>query len=624
MIKTLMKSVRSYKKASLLSPFFVTLEVILECIIPFLMAKLIDEMTGESFEPILKYGIPLILMAMISLVCGYLAGRYASTASCGYAKNLRHDIYYSLQDFSFSDVDKFSSSSLITRLTTDVMNVQMAYQMLIRGAIRSPLMIIFSFVMSFSINWKLALIFLAILPVLAIALGLIIWKVFPMYEKVFKKYDNLNNSVQENLSGIRVVKSFVREDFEKKKFNKASSDVKNDFTVAEKILALNNPIMSFCIYSAILLVSFFGTTLIVSSASTEFTTGELASLINYGVQILMSLMMLSMVFVMIIMAAESSRRIAEVLEQKPTLIGKEGGETELADGSVVFKNVDFKYSERAEKYALDGVDLEIASGETVGILGGTGASKTTLVQLIPRLYDATDGEVLVGGKDVKDYDLKSLRESVAVVLQKNLLFAGTIKENLRWGNPNATDEELVRACVLAQADDFIRQFPDGYDHYIEQGGTNVSGGQKQRLCIARALLKKPKILILDDSTSAVDTKTDAMIRKAFQEEIPETTKIIIAQRVASVEEADKIVVLDEGKIIAIGKHSDLLEQSPVYREVYYSQNSGNAFGNAGAELEENTAEKEASEQSRQNQNPTASAASEIVEKLENAPEGGNV
>ncbi|MBQ2711928.1 MAG: ABC transporter ATP-binding protein [Clostridia bacterium] len=571
MIKTLGKSVREYKRTAVLSPIFITLEVIIECIIPFLMAAMVDRFEAEGIPAVLRYGLPLIGLAVLSLICGVLAARFSAKASCGFAKNLRHDMFYALQDFSFADVDKFSTSSLVTRMTTDVTNVQNAFQMLIRIAFRAPLMIIFSAVMGFMIHKKLAWVFIAMLPVLLIALGLIAGKVFPFFRRIFKKYDALNNSVQENVSGIRVVKAFAREDYEKKKFDKASTEVKNDFTKAERIMSLNSPVMMFCIYVAILIVSVLGAKIIVQSGGTALSAPKLSSLIGYGAQILSSLMMVSMVFVMLAMAGESARRIAEVLEHKPTMDENKSGETVVADGSVSFRNVSFKYSKDASRYALSGINLEIASGQTVGILGGTGSSKTTLVQLIPRLYDVTEGSLMVGGKDVRDYNLTALRDSVAVVLQKNVLFSGTIKENLRWGNPCATDEEIVHACKLSQADEFISQFPDGYDTYIEQGGINVSGGQKQRLCIARALLKKPKILILDDSTSAVDTRTDAYIRKAFSEEIPDTTKIIIAQRVSSVQNADIILVMDNGRITDMGTHEELLASSAIYREVYESQ-----------------------------------------------------
>ena len=570
-IKTLSKSIREYKKQSLLTPFFVSCVVVLECLIPLVMAKLVDNMSSTSIQPILIYSITLVILAGLSLTSGIIAGRTAATASCGFAKNLRKDLYYKVQDFGFSEIDKFSSASLVTRLTTDVSNVQHAFQMIIRIAVRTPLMLIFSMVMSFTINWKIALIFLAILPILGVALFVIIFKAMPLFNKVFKKYDNLNSSIEENVQGIRVVKSYVREDYEQEKFDKSATEVRNNFVKAEKLVALNNPIMSFCIHSAIVLVCLIGSRLIVSSGATELTTGQLSSLLNYGIQILSSMMMLSMIFVMLSISAESAKRVSEVLNEKPELVSPEDGITKVKNGNVEFKNVSFKYQEKAENFALKNINLTIDSGQTLGILGGTGSSKTTLIQLISRLYDTTQGEVKVGGINVKDYDLTSLRNSVAVVLQKNVLFSGTIKENLRWGNKDATDEEIVRVCKLAQADDFIQGFPDKYDTILDQGGTNVSGGQKQRLCIARALLKKPKILILDDSTSAVDTKTDALIRNAFEKEIPNTTKIIIAQRVSSIESADKIIVLDGGEIVEQGNHLELLKKNGIYADIYKTQ-----------------------------------------------------
>ena len=574
MIQTLGKSIRQYRKESIKTPVFVTLEVIMECILPLVMAELIDEMTATSMNPVIKYGIALFIMAMLSLVFGILSGKYAATASCGFAKNLRRDIYFKIQDFSFADIDRFSSSSLVTRLTTDVTNVQNAYQMIIRIAVRTPLMMIFSVIMTMAINVKMSLIFLAMIPVIGLALLGIAWFSFPVFQRIFRKYDALNNSVQENVSGIRVVKSFVREDYEKAKFQKASEDVCNDFTKAEKLLALNNPIMMFGIYLAIFLVSLIGARMIISTQGSVLTTGQLSSLINYGVQILSSLMMLSMVFVLCSMAAESANRICEVLTHESSLVSPENGITEVKDGSIRFDHVSFKYNKHGKKAALSEIDLMIPSGATIGIMGGTGASKTSLIQLISRLYDATEGTVYVGGKDVREYDLEALRNEVAVVLQKNILFSGTIKENLRWGDPNASDEELRHVCRLAQADEFISQFPDQYDTYIEQGGTNVSGGQKQRLCIARALLKKPKILIMDDSTSAVDTKTDALIRQAMRTEIPDTTKIIIAQRVSSIEDADLILIMEGGRIKESGSHQELMKQKGEYYDVYVSQNSG--------------------------------------------------
>lgn len=574
MIKTIMKSLREYKKASILTPVFVAFEVMLECVLPLIMASLIDDMTGESMEPIVKYGAVLIVMAFASLYCGVQSGKYAATASTGFARNLRHDLFYRVQDFAFADIDKFSASSLVTRMTTDVTNVQNAYQMIIRGAVRTPLMLIFSIIMAFSINARMAMIFVCIIPVLAVALILIMRAVMPVFRRIFKRYDAMNNSVQENISGIRVVKSFVREDYENEKFGRASEEVRKDFTHAEKIIALNAPVMNFCLFAALLLVDYIGARIIISSGGSSLTTGELSSLITYGIQILMSIMLLSMVFVMITISEESIRRIAEVLEYDSTLVSPENGITEISDGSIEFDHVDFKYSGKGKRKALADIDLKIESGQTIGIIGSTGSSKSTLIQLIPRLYDVTSGTVRVGGVDVREYDLDALRDSVAVVLQKNVLFSGTIKENMRWGNKNATDEEIERACRLAQADEFIQQFPDRYDTFIEQGGTNVSGGQKQRLCIARALLKSPKILILDDSTSAVDTATDALIRKAFREEIPDTTKLIIAQRISSVEDADRIIVLEGGRIAECGTHDELIALGGIYHEIYVSQTGG--------------------------------------------------
>ena len=571
MIKTLLKSVRQYKKASLASPLLVTVEVIIECFLPLVMAMVIDSMSGNSMTPILKYGLMLVIMAMFSLLFGVLAGREAATASCGFAKNLRQDMYFKIQDFAFADMDKFSTSSLVTRMTTDVTNVQNAYQMIIRAAIRTPLMMIFSVIMSMTINVKMACIFLVTIPVLGIALFGIVLYVHPIFKRIFKKYDAMNNSVQENIAGIRVVKSFVREDYEAKKFGKASEDVRKDFTRAEKILAFNNPVMMFCIYMSMLLISYFGARIIIGTGAVSLTTGELSSLISYGVQILAAMMVLSMVFVMTIMAEESANRIAEVLTQESSLQSPENGIRKVKNGKIDFENVSFCYSKASKKKALSNINLTINPGETIGIIGGTGSAKTTLIQLISRLYDVTEGSVKVGGIDVRKYDLEALRNEVAVVLQKNVLFSGTIKENLRWGKKDADEEELIRVCRLAQADEFIQQFPKKYDTFIEQGGTNVSGGQKQRLCIARALLKKPKILILDDSTSAVDTKTDALIRKAMSKEIPDTTKIIIAQRVSSVEDADKIIVMDGGRIAQQGTHRQLLAADGIYREVYDSQ-----------------------------------------------------
>ncbi len=583
-LRPLLGSVREYKKPSLITPIFMALEALCECLIPFFMAKLIAGIEGASgndaMNEILKYGGILLGLAILSITSGIVAGRFAAIASCGFAKNLRHDLFNKVQKFSFANVDTFSTSSLVTRLTTDVTNVQQAYQMCLRIVIRVPLQFLFAIIMSFTINAKLAWIFLVIVPFLAVILFSIIFYVMPFFRRIFKKYDALNNSVQENVGGIRVVKAFVREDYENEKFKKAAGEVQKDFTKAEKILALNNPIMTFFINFAALLISAFAAFAIVDkthwAAVEGFGKGELSALISYGIQMLSCLMMFSMIFVMLSMSLESGRRISEVLTTESDIVSPENGITEVKDGSIVFKDVMFKYSAIAKNPALFDIDLEIKSGETVGILGSTGSSKTTLIQLIPRLYDATEGEVLVGGVNVKDYDLDTLRREVSVVLQKNVLFSGTIKENLRWGDENATDEDIERVCKLAQADEFIQSFPDKYDTYIEQGGTNVSGGQKQRLCIARALLRKPKILILDDSTSAVDTKTDALIRYAFKEEIPDTTKIIIAQRVSSVEHADKIIILDGGHIVALGNHEELMQSSEIYREIYEAQTKGHS------------------------------------------------
>lgn len=575
MIKKLARSIREYKTASILSPLIVMIEVVLECILPFMTAELVNEIQGNcDMQVLLKYALLLVIMAALSLSCGALAGHFCATAACGFAKNLRKDLFYSVQRFSFGNIDRFSTSSLVTRLTTDVANVQMAYMMLVRTAFRSPFMMIFSFIMAFYMGGKMAWVFVVVMPILAFGLLMIARKAMPIFRKVFKKYDALNNSVQENIQGMRVVKAYVREEQESEKFAHASKDVAADFTRAEKILALNNPLMQFCLHIVMLVVIFFGSQLVITSNSSALTVGQLSALLTYGMQILMSLMMLSMIFVMLTMSAESARRIVEVLEEESLIQNPKEPCFEVANGSIEFKNVSFKYSDKAERYALQEIDLSIASGQTIGIIGGTGSSKTTLIQLISRLYDVSEGAVMVGGRDVRDYDLETLRNEVAVVLQKNILFAGTIKENLRWGNLNATDEELEEACKLACAHEFISRFPDGYDTFIEQGGANVSGGQKQRLCIARALLKKPKILILDDSTSAVDTHTDAMIRKAFREVIPGTTKIIIAQRISSVEEADKIIVMNGGRIDDIGSHKELLARNQIYREVYDSQNKG--------------------------------------------------
>ena len=575
MFKRLAKCIREYKTASILSPLIVMLEVVLECILPFMTAELVNEIQGDcNMNVLLRYGLILVIMAVLSLTCGGLAGHFCATAACGFAKNLRKDLFYNVQRFSFGNIDKFSTSSLVTRLTTDVANVQMAYMMLVRTAFRSPFMLIFSFVMAFYMGGKMAWVFAVVMPILGFGLLMIARKAMPIFRKVFRKYDNLNNSVQENIQGMRVVKSYVREERESEKFAAASQEVAADFTRAEKILALNNPLMQLCLHIVMLVVIYFGSQLVVSSNSSALTVGQLSALLTYGMQILMSLMMLSMIFVMLTMSAESARRIVEVLDEESLITNPKEPRTQVADGSLEFENVSFKYSQKAQQYALQEINLKIPSGQTVGIIGGTGSSKTTLIQLISRLYDATEGTVKVGGVDVREYDLDTLRSQVAVVLQKNVLFSGTIKENLRWGNLDATDEELVHACKLACAHDFITQFPDGYDTFIEQGGTNVSGGQKQRLCIARALLKKPKVLILDDSTSAVDTHTDAMIRKAFRQEIPGTTKLIIAQRISSVEDADQIIVMNGGRIDDIGTHRELLARNAIYQEVYHSQNKG--------------------------------------------------
>lgn len=583
MIKRLASCVREYKKDSILTPLFVALEVVLECIIPFAIAKLVNELQkGCGMDVIVKYGIIVLVMACFSLAFGALSGYYCAKASCGFAKNLRHDLFHKVQEFSFANIDRFSTSSLVTRLTTDVTNVQNAYMMIIRIAVRCPFMLIFALTMSIAMSPSLALTYLLIVPILIIGLGLIIKNALPLFNTLFKKYDALNESVQENVNGIRVVKAYVREDYEIKKFNKASGELRRDFTKAEKILALNSPLMQFCMYVTMIIISFFGAKMIISSGNSSLEVGDLSSMLTYSMQILMSLMMISMVFVMITMSVASAKRIVEVLNDESTIVNPEDPVTEVKDGSIDFNNVSFAYSADADKNVLEGVDLHIRSGQTIGIIGGTGSSKTSLIQLIPRLYDVTGGNVEVGGVDVRRYDLDTLRNQVSVVLQKNVLFSGTIKENLRWGDENASDEEIERVCKLAQADEFVQKFPDKYDTYIEQGGTNVSGGQKQRLCIARALLKKPKILILDDSTSAVDTKTDALIRRAFLEEIPDTTKIIIAQRISSIQEADLIVVLEGGRVNAVGTHDELLASNAIYQEVYYSQNKQSEEGQNNA------------------------------------------
>ena len=574
MLKNVLKSVGEYKKETILSPITVALEVLLEVLIPYFMAVLIDKgiNTGDMTE-IIKYGMLLVVLAMAALAFGALSGHYAAVASAGFAKNLRKRMFYKVQDFSFLNIDHFSTSSLVTRMTTDITNVQNAYQMIIRVAVRAPIMLVMAFFMAFKVNSELATIYLWVIPILGIALAFIMTHVHPIFVRVFKTYDKLNNVVQENVHGIRVVKSFVREDFEEQKFKKISSSIYKDFTKAEKMIAFNAPVMQICVYTCMILISWIGANLIVGGS---MTTGELTSMFTYTMQILMSLMMLSMIFVMTIMSKASVERINEVLIEVPDIANPAKPVTEVADGSIDFDHVSFSYSQNPDKLCLKDIDLHIKSGETIGIIGGTGSAKSSLVQLIPRLYDITSGALKVGGRDVRDYDLEVLRDAVSMVLQKNVLFSGTIKENLRWGNPNATEEELIHACQLAQADDFIQTFPDQYDTYIEQGGSNVSGGQKQRICIARALLKKPAILILDDSTSAVDTKTDAMIQKAFIDEIPDTTKLIIAQRISSVQNADRIVVMDNGRIADVGTHEELLASSKIYQEVYYSQVKGAA------------------------------------------------
>lgn len=570
MIKRLLKSVREFKKDALLTPFFVVLEVVMEVIIPLVMALLIDKgIDGQDMAAIWKYGIILVLCAMLALVFGAAAGTFAARASTGFARNLRHDMYYNVQNFSFSNIDKFSTGSIVTRLTTDVTNVQNAFQMCTRIAVRCPVMLVFALFMAMKINSRMALVFLAVLPILAIGMGILMKVVGPVFERAFKIYDRMNTVVQENVRGIRVVKTYVREDHETEKFEGVSGMLYRTFSKAQKTMAGVMPLMQFCMYACMLLISWFGARLIVGGS---MTTGELTSMFSYAMQILMSLMMVAMVFVMITMAKASAERVAEILDEQPDLHNPANPIHEVKDGAIEFGDVSFSYKGDERKLALKNVNLHIKAGQTVGILGGTGSAKSTLVQLIPRLYDTTHGTVKVGGVDVRDYDIEALRDQVAMVLQKNVLFSGTIKENLRWGDENASDEELERVCRLAQADEFIQQMPDKYDTHIEQGGSNVSGGQKQRLCIARALLKKPKILILDDSTSAVDTKTDALIRKAFAEEIPDTTKIIIAQRVSSVQDADQIVILDGGTVQAVGTHDELLAANTIYQEIYNQQN----------------------------------------------------
>ena len=588
MVRKILKSVGEYKKATIMTMLLVVFEVAIDCVIPFIIATLINQIeAGCGLDVIVKWGIVLVVLAFFSLLFGAWAGSTCATASAGFARNLRRNLFRRVQDFSFENIDKFSSASLVTRMTTDVSNVQMAFMMIIRTAIRSPLMIIFSFIMAFALGGSMAIIYAVLIPFLGFFLFLIIRKVTPLFTRVFRKYDRLNESIEEDVRGMRVVKSFVREDHEREKFGRASDDVCRDFTRAEKILALNNPLMQFCLYALMVVVIFFGSRKIVSVGGTSMNVGHLSGLLTYGTQILFNLMMVSFIFVMVTMSLESMKRITEVLDTESTLTSPEGALTEVADGSVDFDHVDFKYAATAEKLSLSDIDLHIASGETIGIIGGTGSGKTTLIQLISRLYDVTSGAVRVGGEDVRKYDLEVLRNQVAVVLQKNVLFSGTIKENLRWGNPDATDAELEEACRLAQADEFITQFPDGYDTHIEQGGTNVSGGQKQRLCIARALLKKPKILILDDSTSAVDTKTDALIRMGFKKFIPTTTKIIIAQRLSSVQDADRILILDGGRIAAVGSHEELLANNELYREIWHSQNRGSGKTTEGGDGDAN-------------------------------------
>ena len=575
MIKTLSKSIREFKLPSILTLIFIMGEVIIEVLIPFKTADLVNNIkAGVPISDVLKTGLVLVLMAFASLLCGGIAALTSAKAASGFARNLRRDMYEKIQSYSFSNIDKFSATSLVTRLTTDITHVQMSYMMVIRIAVRSPMLFIFSVFMAYKMGGALATSFVVVIPVLILGLLFVSRKAMPAFKRVFKKYDKLNESIEENVRGMRVVKGFSREEYEKQKFGVATDGITEDFTKAERIVAINSPLMQFCMYFNSVVILFLGSYLVISSGGLKVDVGQISAMLTYGVQILMSLMMLSMIYVMLTISLESMKRICEVLVEEPNLKNPENPVTEVKDGSIVFKNVNFKYSENAKRFALEGINLEIKSGMTVGIIGGTGSSKSSLVQLIPRLYDVTEGSVLVGGIDVRNYDIPTLRDSVAMVLQKNQLFSGTIKENLRWGNENATDEEIKEVCKLAQADEFVESFPDKYDSYIEQGGTNVSGGQKQRLCIARALLKHPKILILDDSTSAVDTKTDAFIRKGFKEYIPETTKIIIAQRVSSVEDADMIIVMDNGKIENIGNHKELLETSEIYREVYEQQTSG--------------------------------------------------
>ena len=575
MIRQLMGCIREYKKPTILTLLCMVGEVAIEVLIPFYTANLINEVkAGAALDGIVRVGLVLVLMALVSLGCGAAGGLFGSRASAGFAKNVRHDVFTRVQDFAFENIDKFSSASLVTRMTTDVNNVQMAFMVCIRIAVRAPLMFLFAIVMAYIMGGALATTFVIVVPLLIVGLLLIARKAMPAFRAVFRKYDRLNESVEENVRAMRVVKGFAREEYEKKKFAAASHDIARDFTYAERVVALNSPLMQFCVYFNMVFVLYIGSKLIITGGGTTIDVGQLSAMLTYGMQILMSLMMISMIYVMLTMSYESFVRICEVLDEKPSLTNPASPVTEVKDGSIDFENVSFKYSAKAKKFALQDINLHIGSGQTVGILGGTGSSKSTLVQLIPRLYDTTEGSVKVGGVDVRGYDVETLRGAVSVVLQKNVLFSGSIKDNLRWGNENATDEEMIEACRLAQADEFVRSFPDGYVTHIVQGGTNVSGGQKQRLCIARALLKKPKILILDDSTSAVDTRTDALIREGFRTYIPETTKIIIAQRVASVQDADLIIVMNNGRIDTMGTHDELLASSPIYREVYESQTNG--------------------------------------------------
>ena len=578
MIRKLAKSIREYKTPSIITMLLMVGEVVIECLIPFITADLVNDVkAGVELSELLKTGLILVALAVVSLSCGGIAAYTCSKASAGFAKNLRHDVFTRIQKFTFHNIDKFSTSSLVTRLTTDITHVQMSYMMIIRTAIRSPLMFVFAIIMAYKMGGSLATTFVVVVPVLIFGLLLVARTAMPAFRRVFKKYDRLNESIEENVRAMRVVKGFSREKYETKKFTNAATDICKDFTKAERIVALNGPIMQICMYFNMIFVLIVGSRLTISSKGALLDVGQISAMLTYGMQILMSLMMLSMIYVMLTMSMESMKRICEVLDEEPNLHNPENPIYTVKDGSIDFNNVNFKYSKTASRNSLSNIDLHIKSGMTVGVIGGTGSGKSSLVQLIPRLYDITEGEVFVGGIDVREYDIKTLRDSVAMVLQKNQLFSGTIKDNLRWGNENATDEEMIKACQLAQADDFIKSFPDGYDTYIEQGGTNVSGGQKQRLCIARALLKKPKILILDDSTSAVDTKTDAFIRAGFKEYIPETTKIIIAQRVASVMDADMIIVMENGKVAAVGNHDELIKNSEIYREVYEQQTNGGDF-----------------------------------------------